>query len=296
MEPKMTSSSRTKSSRTGFTLVELLVVMGIILVLMGLALPMITRAYRNGVRARMQADLQVIAAGLDAYKADFKDIPRSDPLDGTWGGSKFTGHLRGAGMLCWALVAPGNATGTGGDGANGPGFRIRTTEGQVYGPYINPDHIKVLLLSTAGDNHNYCLADTYGNPYLYYPAYTGGSITVGGGPNGGGYVGSSSKLASSGVIPMFDTDDNDTIDVVAPFQLGLFARSPADTNGSWPSWRLYVMLGDINHTGAITGTETAKTTGPYILWGLGPDGAGGPDDPTNPSIISQCDDITNFTQ
>jgi prepilin-type N-terminal cleavage/methylation domain-containing protein len=309
MEPKMTSSSRTnRASATGFTLVELLVVMGIILVLMGLALPMITRVYRNGVRARMQSDLQVIASAIDAYKADFKDIPRTDNADTVWssvttnGGSAtaYKDHLRGACTLCWCLVAMGNANTTayngntvtkGYDGANGPGFRVRTTDGQIYGPYINPDHIKVALISggTAGDNHYYYFADTYGNPYLYYPANTGATIT-----NANGYIAST----SAGFTPMFDTDDNDTTDAFASFTTAIFARSPADTNTSWPAWRFEVMLGDINHNGQIDTTtmppETPVSVPGYILWGLGPDGNGGPDDPTNASIISQCDDVTNF--
>ena len=307
MEPKMTSSSQTNHSGSGFqpliprnrgrrplprgfTLVELLVVMGIMLLLMGLALPMITRAYRNGVRARMQADLQTIAAGIDAYRADFKDIPRTDPNDSTWGGSNYKNHLRGAGMLCWALVAPGDAAH---DGAAGPGFRVRTTSGQPYGPYINTDHIKIV--GSGGDDHSYYLADAYGNPYLYYPANTGATITAAGSTtNGGGYVGSTS---SNRKTPMFDTDDNDGLWTLPNTGFGFFMQVTGDTS-TLELQRICVMLGETTGTGQIQGTETPKSTGPYILWGLGPDALGGPATPmsSNTQSITACDDVTNFTQ
>jgi prepilin-type N-terminal cleavage/methylation domain-containing protein len=329
METQMTSSSRTNFSgsgfqplvlrnrgwkplpRAGFTLVELLVVIGIIVLLMGLALPMITRAYRNAVRTRMQADLHVIAMGIEAYRADFKDIPRTDPNDTTWGGTNYAGHLRGACTLCWALVAPGNADTTayngssvtqGYDGANGPGFRIRGTQGQIYGPYINPDHIKIILLSngTVGDNHFYCFADTYGNPYLYYPANTGATITA-----ASGYVGSSSAAYSANstnpVLPMFDTDDNDGIGYALTNGLGFFQQVTGDTYTNEVQ-RMCAMLGETSLSGAIKTGETPKSTGPYILWGQGPDALGGPavlnasTPGQNAQNVVNCDDVTNFTQ
>ena len=63
-------------NRRGFTLVELVVVMGVIALLAGLLLPMIFRAQRAGKRTRLAADLQTIETGLNAYKTDFGDFPR----------------------------------------------------------------------------------------------------------------------------------------------------------------------------------------------------------------------------
>jgi prepilin-type N-terminal cleavage/methylation domain-containing protein len=301
MEPMMTSSSRTNSTQTsassaGFTLVELLVVMGIMVLLMGLALPMITRAYRNATRTRMQADLHVIAMGIEAYRADFKDIPRTDPNDTVWGvnGGGYAGHLRGASMVCWALMAPGDAAH---DGAAGPGFRARTAQGQIYGPYINPDHIKVLYLSTMSnanpaDDRFYCFADTYGNPYLYYPANAGATITA-----AHGYIGST----SANQTPMFDTDDNDGVGFTLPDGLGFFQQTTGDTYAN-ELQRMCAMLGETSLSGAIASGETPKSTGPYILWGMGPDTLGGPavigtsTPAQNAQNVANCDDVTNFTQ
>src|SRR4051794_24350654 len=76
MELPMTSSTLARcSNRHGFTLTEMLVVIGVLVLVAGLLLPMLTRAYRQSSRARTAADLQAIAAGLEAYKQDFGDYP-----------------------------------------------------------------------------------------------------------------------------------------------------------------------------------------------------------------------------
>ncbi|HTL30216.1 MAG TPA: prepilin-type N-terminal cleavage/methylation domain-containing protein, partial [Tepidisphaeraceae bacterium] len=67
--------SHSRRSR-GFTLIELMVVMGILLALAGNGLPVIFRVYRNGQNVRQAGDLQTISVGLEAFKADFGDYPR----------------------------------------------------------------------------------------------------------------------------------------------------------------------------------------------------------------------------
>src|SRR5688572_10898362 len=60
----------------GFTLIEMLVVIGIILVLAGLLIPAVNSAAGRASRATAVSDLQVIATGLEAYKKDFGEYPR----------------------------------------------------------------------------------------------------------------------------------------------------------------------------------------------------------------------------
>ena len=81
MELPMTSPVLAPSRREprGFTLTEIVVVVGILLILAGILLPMGMKAYSNAGRARDAADLQAIAVALDAYKADMGDYPRLPP-------------------------------------------------------------------------------------------------------------------------------------------------------------------------------------------------------------------------
>jgi len=155
------------AARDAFTLVEMIVVIGIIVMLAALLVPMISRAVTQATRTKMAADLHVIANGLDAYKLDHKDFPRAGNV------------TNGAVLLCWALVAPGPQSGLDGqaDGADGPGFRLRGTQGQVYGPYINIENFRLVDMNTkqkANPNglrdDSTAIGDRYGIPIYYCPA------------------------------------------------------------------------------------------------------------------------------
>src|SRR5688500_18624812 len=87
------------SGRRGFTLTEMLVVIGIIVLVLGITTPMITRAWRTGDRTRSAADLAAISTALEAYRQDHKMYP---PV-----GAANTGFA----VLAKALAAPGGTTG-----------------------------------------------------------------------------------------------------------------------------------------------------------------------------------------
>ncbi|MDB5332186.1 MAG: hypothetical protein JWP03_3337 [Phycisphaerales bacterium] len=262
----MTSSIPTKARRLrrGFTLVEMLVVIGIILLLIGIALPMINRTYKNAVRTRMAADLQVISMGLEAYKGDHRDYPRllPDPaIDKS--------QARGAELLCWALVGPGNATtDTNGphDGADGLGFRVRGTSGQVYGPYIATGRFKISVigLATAPGTTLPTINDRYNHPILYFPAGVGADPQAAFVTNG-----------TTGARPMYNQSDNSIVPLEA----------------------MQHFLGDLSHDGKIGLNESAAFTGPYLLWSPGTDEQYGNyplDSLTNkPRYDFRMDDITN---
>src|SRR6266567_9020512 len=103
-------SSLARSFR-GFTMVELLVVIGIIVMLVGLLIPMVNKAYKSSVRSRITSDLHVIMQGLENYKLDQRDYPRMNlPDEYPNKQPDATGVLQpidGAVLLCWALYAPG---------------------------------------------------------------------------------------------------------------------------------------------------------------------------------------------
>src|SRR5258708_4643018 len=125
MKPTCRSSRRLPRA---FTLVEMIVVIGILVLIMAAIAPMLGKAAKSARRARVQSDMQVIGQALESYRTDHRDYPRylaTDPLTPT---------ISGAELLCWALMAPGPAAGDGSDGQDGLGFRIRGTKGQSYGP------------------------------------------------------------------------------------------------------------------------------------------------------------------
>src|SRR5580765_5269727 len=93
MTSPLSATSRPKSC-AGFTLVELLVVIGIIALLAAFAIPMIYKAYKSGVATKTKADFQVISTALEAFKADTGDYPRVDAPN------------TGFAVLCKELVAP----------------------------------------------------------------------------------------------------------------------------------------------------------------------------------------------
>ncbi len=67
-----------KAQRAAFTLLEVLVVIGLVAILTGLVLGIGGRAIETGRAARARAELAAIAAALDAYKRTYGDYPRTD--------------------------------------------------------------------------------------------------------------------------------------------------------------------------------------------------------------------------
>ncbi|MDB5330534.1 MAG: hypothetical protein JWP03_1685 [Phycisphaerales bacterium] len=312
----MTSSTLTKShGRRGFTLVEMLVVIGIILLLITIALPVINRARKTALRTRMAADLQVIAMGLEAYKGDFKDYPRLDytlwvnnpalpsPLNTQPNKATWTNPHEitpGAVLLCWALVGPGPAVRPTGspanfaaDGADGLGFRARGTSGQVYGPYIATGRFKIFDVSNPTAtviNDALCtINDHYGHPILYFPLTTANNNA---GAKGGfidDWVPTAVRTAASPPIPVINAHDN-----ITAFEQGSASDQPMALK------RIQMMLGDQNHDGILDNGESLPANLPYVLWSAGPDEIYGPTLDMNApdaeilSKLSGVDDVTNL--
>src|SRR5687768_3834571 len=88
---------------TGFTLIEMLVIVGILVALAGILLPSVMRAYNSSARAAQAADLQAIATALEAYKQDHRDYPRV--LGAPTNPDDYKGY-KGAAVLCQALIGP----------------------------------------------------------------------------------------------------------------------------------------------------------------------------------------------
>lgn len=318
----MTLSTHPTKSRIarsgGFTLVEMLVVIGIIVLLIGILAPALNIAYTHAVRNRMALDIQSIATALEAYKSDMRDYPQLDYTDT----ASFAGNPQQAStgimtaaypasvLLCRALLAPGTAIEDGagtpdstGSETNPPekpglGFRI-IPHGQVYGPYLEASRFKmvqdpVLGASGTNDPNAFFIADRYGHPILYFKAFAAANPR---GP-GGVFVGT---WTGTGQRPMYNLADDSGS-----------ATNPAlvwatDTSGTANALiRMSLMLGEQQGTGILTGNEQPYTTQAYLLWSAGPDEVFGVNvdgtnnnniKPTIQTLASQvpnCDDDFNF--
>ena len=280
----------------------MLVVIGIILVVIGLAVPMVMRAWRIGDRTATFNDLHVIAVALDAYHTDHGEYPR---VTLPWAGAPR--DFDGARMLYRALVGPGAAgpSGTSGTPASagpkvfdgkgseqdatlpGPGFRLRGSQGRVYGPYISTDHFKTANPTTPGQLNPepgfLTLLDRYGKPILYYPATGRPDVRV----------------------PYGFLDDYDP---AKPPREGRAMYNAADNLGGMNAATFAFTMGDCNLNTRIDKPgsvwEEPLYVGQFMLWSAGPDEVFSiplkePVIPTKDPrgyrlMFQKCDDITNF--
>ena len=115
----------------GFTLVELMVVIAIIGLLMTLIVPAVTKATQMLLTARTEQMLHDIGMGLDAFYADFKCYPPSNPAD-----VEYAEMTSGAANLALCLRGPvGRGWGTTGGGLMPFGGRAL----RAYGPYYSTE-------------------------------------------------------------------------------------------------------------------------------------------------------------
>jgi len=77
----MRSKIEQNGSKKGFTIVELLVVMSIIMILLGLLLPAFNKVKRYAKKLSQNAQFHGIEAGLEMFKNDFEVYPDSDRYD-----------------------------------------------------------------------------------------------------------------------------------------------------------------------------------------------------------------------
>lgn len=276
-----------------FTLVEMLVVIGIIVLLIGILATILNIAYTHSIRNRMQLDLQSITLALEAYKGDMRQYPTLDYNDT---GGIMTAAYPGSVLLSRCLLAPGNATedGAGTNDATGketlPGLGFRMViGGQIYGPYLEASRFKMATDPVlAGDANNMFLADRYGHPILYFKANSGANVNA-----ANGYVASWTS-ASGGSAPRYNIADNPGSSSPLAAALTWYGTDNSTTNGLN---RMRLELGDLNANGMIDNGETAVNL-PFLLWGAGPDEVFGVDAAKGTAIaagyVPSNDDATNF--
>jgi len=257
-------------------------VIGIIVLLMSILIPSITRAVHAANRTRMQYDLQSIATALESYKHDqrsYPQVPRGSGL--------------GANILARALIGPAPDTASKGDpdfdGAIGPGFRTRPADpttgvqqGKVWGPYLLPDQFRpVQIPFTSPTDLHWVIMDRKDVPVLYFPLHRGTNINA-----AGGYVADSS--ASAGANPMWDLADN------APNNGGYYS----DLGGNKLTLKAFqLMMGADTADGKALNPLYVVQTDGFVLLSAGPDQLWGPKRFDLPiDTHNRADDVTNFNR
>src|SRR3989442_11216801 len=74
-------SRRTIRYKTAFSLIELLVVIGVIIILAGLILSTVSYVQKKGARSRAETEIAAMSAACESYKADNGIYPRDPTLN-----------------------------------------------------------------------------------------------------------------------------------------------------------------------------------------------------------------------
>jgi prepilin-type N-terminal cleavage/methylation domain-containing protein len=261
----------TSPRRSAFTLVEMLVVIGIIVVIVGITVPMASRATRQAARVKAARDLEAIRTALEEFKNINGDYPQ---IGYPFSANAAANSVNGQEALYCALVGRDQKPPVANPKQGNP--ILNGKSGQTAKALINVEsfHVKINT-NTAGDRGQ--IFDDNNKPYLYFPARVP-APNIHSANNSGMYVRDYSNAAAPG--PLYD---HLNCGVGGSFPLSLADMRYILGDGN--------KVGNKPQNGAIDSNldEHPSTTAPYILWAAGPDGIFGLD-PVN----FKTDDVTNF--
>jgi type II secretory pathway pseudopilin PulG len=289
--PRITARRRPRA----FSVVELLVVIGLVGILITISFVVIAKARRSAGMARVKSDFIAVSTAIDQFKADHKGLPGMVPnvppgmVFNPSASSSSPDYWHNA--LAYCLMAPMDQDV---DGADGPGFRTErardnsprsTPATKLWSPYLSADKFKVQLNPTlrvgVQFKRGYELLDTYGSPIIYLPRRKPGI---------------SAAARASGAPAGILADNNRPGAYDARDVAGALTKPPLSGEGRTG---LLMALGDLNGSNVIDAGESSAFQGDYILLSAGPDGeyfmtAGATPTDKERSDFQKADDAYNF--
>jgi prepilin-type N-terminal cleavage/methylation domain-containing protein len=151
---------RRGAKRGGFTLVELMAVIAVIVVLAAISVPMINVALKRSRRAQAEAEIAALANAIEHFRLVQGHYP---PVDSAADGTLFDSGAPGTGSLVYYLC---DYALDADDSAN-PGYNVK---GLPSAKFPKPLFTFKSDRLTTGASGVECFVDPYGRPYLYVPA------------------------------------------------------------------------------------------------------------------------------
>jgi prepilin-type N-terminal cleavage/methylation domain-containing protein len=195
--------------RAGFTIMELMVTIAILLVLVAILTAALNGAKNTAKVSMVGAQISALSSAIEIYHSDFESYPPSDQANG-WG---FTQPLHsGSAALAEALMGylPFSSDGAGSDATNttnskatdgGYGFRLNANgNGRVYGPYMTTGTSTTALKLFVDSNNDQYFVDSQGRAILYYRS------TLVSNPAAASSV--TAVFAANGTNAIFNSSDN----------------------------------------------------------------------------------------
>jgi len=159
--------------RRGFTLIELMVVIAIIIILAAIAIPNYLKMTERAKKSRVASDMATLATGLETFRTDWGSYPVGVLLPVDTAGNVVYGELTGTAGAAVNVAGHTNAI-----GEEGPQEYLKAgTLTSIIDPFEN-SAIVVASPSPAGDGHIYYTGNINHWVLSCYAPTTTGGVTV----------------------------------------------------------------------------------------------------------------------